>query len=422
MIRRFISGNKILIENIYSLGALQFINYFFPFITFPYLVRVVGIEKFGLVNFASAFVGYFILITDYGFNISAVRNISIQRNEKERLQRTISSIFIIKLILFFLSLLLFLSLVLMIKIFYNEIDLYLITFLIVLGNLLTPNWFFQGVEKTKYITIITLITKSIWTLSIFLLIKNKDDYILWAILNSIQVFLTGIILFIIMLTKYDIKFILPQIEEIKYQLKDGGLIFLSTCSISVYTISNTFILGLFTSNTNVGYFVGADKIRQAFQNLIYPFTQSMYAHVSKLFSESIEKGKKFILNSAKTIGILSFLISLLCFIFAEELVLILLGKEYLQSIIILRIISFLPFIIYLSNLFGIQTMLNFSYNKQFTIIISIAAIISLTLSLLLVPKYFEIGTAITSLITEIFVTGAIIFFLLSKGFFSEKPL
>jgi len=413
---------KTLIENIFSLSFIQFLNYLFPFITFPYLVRVLGVEKFGLINFSTAFIGYFILITNYGFNISAVRLVSIHRDEKQKLNELISSVYIIKIILFVISVLIFILVSLSIETFRTEFQLYAFTFLSVIGNIFLPVWFYQGIEKTKYVAVVTLLIRTIWVIAIFLFVKESGDYILLALLNSLQSIMIGLILFGLLFRKFGVKFSISSFEIIKEQLKDGGMIFISSCAISLYTISNTFILGLLTSNTIVGYFAAADKIRQAIQNFLFPFTQAMYPHVSKLFNESKLLAKKFVMKSLKYIGGFSFLISFMTFIFAKQLVLILVGENYLQSVNVLRIISFLPFIIYLSNLFGIQTMLNLKFNKEFTLIISLAALVNIALSFLLIPLWNEVGSAVAVLLTEIVVTGSIFLFLSKKGFFKLNEI
>lgn len=414
--------DKIFIKNIFSLGSIQLMNYLFPFITFPYLVRVLGVEKFGLVNFAAAFIAYFSMIVDYGFNISAVRLVSINRNDKRKLSELISSIYIIKVVLFLISLLIFFTISLMIEKFRNEFLLYNFTFVTVVGNLFLPFWFFQGIEKSKYVAVVTLLIRFMGAILIFLLIKNSDDYKLTALINSVQSLLIGLILFFILIYEFKIKIKIPDMSIIKEQVKDGGMIFISTCSISLYTISNTFILGLLTSNVIVGYFTAADKIRQAITNLLSPITQAMYPHVSKLFDESKTLARKFVMKALKIVGGFSFLISLLTFLFADKIILLIIGDNYQQSIIVLRIISFLPFIIYLSNLFGIQTMLNLKFNKEFTSIISFAAIINLILSFLFIPYLKEIGSAISVLITEIIVTVLMIIFLSKKKFFNVNEI
>ena len=414
--------NKIFINNILSLSTIQLMNYFFPIITFRYLVRILGVDICGLINFAAAFVGYFSLIIDYGFNISAVRDIAIIKDGKREYDRMISAVFGVKLSLLFISFILFEIVINNFKIFSSELPLYNISFLVAISSAISPQFFFQGMQKTNELAVVTFFVKMIWAISIFILVQNSNDYLIAALLNGSHLLLISLITFIIMLSKFKVSVNIPSKGNYIEQLRKGGMIFLSTCSISIYTLSNTFLLGILSSNTAVGYFVGADKIRQAFQNIITPLTMAGFPRASELFSNSINTGKKFIKDSLLTFGSLSFFVSLILYFFAPSIVNLILGEGFQKSIIVLKTISFLPFIIYLSNLFGIQTMLNLSMKKVFTIIIIIAAIISLILTLVFVPIYEELGAALSMLFTEVFVTTAIILYLNKKGFFSEKTL
>ena len=146
----------------------------------------------------------------------------------------------------------------------------MLSFGFVLGNVLFPNWFYQGMEQMKYITILQVLVRSISTVLIFLLVKAESDFLLLVFLNVSAQIIIGVFGLLIALYKFNIKFKLPVLEEIKSQLKEGRHIFLSMISNNIYTASNTFVLGLFASETVVGYFAAADKIRMAFQgNSIY---------------------------------------------------------------------------------------------------------------------------------------------------------
>jgi PST family polysaccharide transporter len=160
-IKSSILKNKVLFKNFSSLTILQISQYIFPLITFPYLVRVLGPDGYGLVAFATAFVGYFTVITDYGFNLSATRDISINRDNPEKLNQIFNSVITVKIILFFLSVIIFLPIVYGFSKFSDDLEIYLLSFISVLGTTLFPVWFFQGVERMGFITIISVVIKAI---------------------------------------------------------------------------------------------------------------------------------------------------------------------------------------------------------------------------------------------------------------------
>ncbi|MDZ7623398.1 MAG: flippase [Ignavibacteriaceae bacterium] len=402
---------KVLLKNFTSLSILQITNYLFPLITLPYLVRVLGPEKYGLVNFALAFTAYFVTICDYGFNLSATKEISINRENKYKISKIFSSVITIKVVLFFLSTLIFLLIVFLFKIFQENVLLYSVALLSVLGTAFFPLWFYQGIERMKYILIISVAVRTFTTVLIFLLIKNENDFVVYAGLNTLTQILIGILGLSFALRKFGINYSLPTIDQLKKQIKNGWSYFLSTIWISLYTTSNIFILGLFAPNYVVGYFAAADKIRIAFQGLFSSMSQSVFPYVNKLLSESYEKFISFNKKLFKVNAIVGVIISVTIFLLAEPIVKIVLGNEYVSSVLVLKIIGWLPLIIIMSNVMGIQTMLPLNKQNAFSFVLFLAAIINLSLSFILVPKFFEIGTSISVLLTEVFVTISFFIFL-----------
>ena len=405
---------RILIQNFTSLSILQIANYLFPLIVLPYVVRILGPAKYGLINFAAAFIAYFSLMCDYGFSLSGTKEISIIRDDKEKLSRTFSTIITIKLLLSVVSFLLFILIVYFIPFFKNNWEVYVLSYGFVIGGVLFPGWFYQGIERMKYITIIQVFVRSIATVLIFMLVKEENDYLLLVLLNSSAQILIGVAGLIVAGIKFKIKFRLPSFEEIKIQLKSGWNIFQSMIAINVYTTSNTFILGLFASETIVGYYAAADKIRMAFQGVQSVLAQTVFPHVNSLVKESYEKFILFIKRFLKLEVTIGFSVSLLLFIFSPQLVELLLGEKFVTSGELLRIISALPLLISLSNIFGIQIMLPLGYDRAFNRIISSAALLHILLLIVIVPAYFAIGTSIAVVITESVVTLLTFLFVMRK--------
>ncbi|MBS4035472.1 MAG: flippase [Ignavibacterium sp.] len=405
---------KTLFQNFLSLSFLQFFNYLFPVITLPYVVRVLGPEKYGLVNFAAAFIGYFITISEYGFNLSAVRQISVNRNDQQKVNKIFISVLASKFFLAAVSFILFIIIVLSLEKFRSEFWLYVITFGSVLSTILFPFWLFQGLERMKYIPIIQVIPKIAGVILIFWLIKSQGDYLIFALINTGVLIVSGIAGLIAAVKVFSFRLAVPSFDDIMFQLKDGLNLFKSNLAINLYTNSNAFILGLLTNNEVVGYYSAADKIRLFFQSLLAPVSQSVFPFVNYLLKESKEKLLLFNKQLLKYQSVAGFSISLIIFINAELIINLALGENYNESVIILKLICWLPFIIYLSNIYGIQTMLPLGFDREFFYIVAIAAFINIILAFILVPYLQGIGISIAVLSTEIFVSTSMIIFLLKK--------
>jgi PST family polysaccharide transporter len=412
--------HKNLVYNFSSLSAFQISNYIFPLITFPYLVRVLGPEKYGLISFAAAFVLYFNIITDYGFNISATKAISLNRANKTKLSEILTNIFVIKLGLFFICTFLFTVLVLSFSKFSDDLLIYIYSYFSLIGLVILPNWFFQGLEKMKYIAIINIAVKVFWVISVFIFIKSESDYLLLVLLNSFSIILISIISLVVIYFLFKIKFVKPSYAETRFLLVEGWYIFISTASISLYTNSNIFVLGLFASNEIVGYFSAADKIRMAFQNIASSAGQVRFPYLSNLFKNSFNSAVRFVKKYIISGSFLIFGVTVVIFITAPWIIDIVLGPKYAASLPIFRILIFLPLIIFFSNAFGIQIMINLGFNKEFTKVVLSAGIISIILSFIIVPIYFEIGLAVIMLLVELIVSLGMLSFVLRKELLTKK--
>ena len=394
---------KRITENILSLFSLQGFNYILPLITFPYLTRVLGPDKYGLVVFALAFMGYFQILTDYGFNLSATREVSIHRYDDTKISQIFSSVMVTKFFLMIISFIIMTLIVFSFEKFRSECLLYFLTFGLVIGSLLLPTWFFQGMEKMRYISILNIVISLIYTVLIFMFVRTASDYLYVPLINSVGTIIIGVYSLSLVRKQFDVKFCKPSMEDIKHQMKDGWHLFISTMAISLYTTSNRFILGFFVSYTILGYYAVAETIVRALQGLITPISQAIYPYFSKLQSENRPKAIKQLRKILLWMGVLSFLLSVLLVYCSPLLVELLAGRAYAASIPILQILVFIVFAVGVNNILGVQGLVAFGYQEKFSKIVIFAGILHIFILIGLILIWGSIGAAIAVVITELII-------------------
>lgn len=414
--------NQRLISNFFSLSVLQGANYILPLITLPYLTRVLGVEYFGLLAFATATVGYFQIITDYGFNLSATREISVNRDNKDKIIEIFSSVMTIKIILMVLSFIMMTILVFTFKKFSQHWEVYFLTFGLIIGQTFFPVWFFQGHEKMKYMTYLNILAKSIFTIAVFIFVRNEYDYWKVPLLTSIGFIVVGVLSQFIIIKKFMVSFEFQSFIKIKYYLKDGWHIFISGIFTSFYTLSVTFILGVFSNDQVVGYYSLSAKVVGVVSGIFSPLNGAIYPYVSNMLKTSKDQAKS-VINKILTYstGIMIFF-STLIFIFAKTIVYLLASQEYEKSIVILRMLAFLPVILNAAIIIATNYLINFGFQSKLAKIYLYSGILSLILSFTLVPLFFEVGSAITVLLVELFATCCMLWVVKKNIFLSEPNL
>lgn len=403
---------KKLTGNIIALFTLKGAEYIVSFITLPYLLRVLGPERYGMIVFAQTIINYGNLVVDYGFNLTAPRDVA--QADKQELPRQFSAVLTSK-ILIMAAVLLVGGVAVYAASDLLNIWLLLCTLPALLGNAIFPIWYFQGIQQMRFITIFNIIARTISVAGIFLLVREEGDYCMAAFLQSVVPLLAGAISLGMLLTSSRRLFVKPSMAMIKGKLKEGWDIFLSTVFINLYTNSNIFILRIMTNDTCVGYFAAASKLIEAVKGLLMPISNAIFPHIAVLVKESPQAAVAFICKTVRIIGAIGLVLSLAVLLLAEPLVGLVMGEAYTESIRMLQIISFLPFIIGLSNVFGIQTMVTFGMQKLFSRILMVSAMLNFVLVIPLVYLWEGIGLSAAVVCVESFVTISMYIMLRRNG-------
>ena len=391
---------KRLLSNFFSLSVLQIFTYVLPLLTLPYLVRVLGAEKFGLVMFAQAFIIFFNILVDYGFNLSATREISVNRESKEKLTEIFSSVMSIKFVLIGISFAILSLVILLFEKFSNNNDLYYLTFLWVIGQALFPVWYFQGLEKMKYITIVNITSKLIFTIAIFIFIQDESDYILVPVLNGLGFIIGGLLSLRIVCKDFKQEFKIQSFEVLTFYFKDSSQFFLSRLSSVGYSNINTFLAGILLSPVFVTYYYLADKAVSVILALFTPIVQTVYPYLAKKFSFI------FLVKLLSILMIVSLVVVSLGYLFSDLISIILFDEI---NIIFTNLFYVILPIIPISTLYvmlGAPLLLARGFKKEFNLSIIFGFVIHLLL-LSILYYYFTVNSDLQSDILILFAISLV---------------
>lgn len=335
---------KAVAGNFMWLSVLQVASYAFPLITMPYLARVIGVDGFGKIAFASAIMLWIQTIADWGFNLTATRDVAQNRDNHQKVSDIFSNVLWARCLLMLLSLGVLLLLIGVVPKFRNEWEVILVTFLMIPGHILFPDWFFQAVEKMKYITILNVLMKFIFTVAVFLFIKQPEDYILQPFFTSLGYVISGIIALYFILVKWGVKLQKPNWNATLQTIKSSTNVFINNLAPNLYNSFSTVLLGFFGGGVANGIYDGGIKFFNIGNQLLHIFTRTFFPFLSR----KPEKHSLFVLISLSV----SILMAFVLFAIAPWIVSIMLSPEFANSATVLRILAISYIFLSLSDIYG----------------------------------------------------------------------
>lgn len=377
----------------------------FPLITFPYACRILEADGIGKVNFFTSIIGYISLLTCLGIPMYAIREIAKDRNYVIKMNQTTVEILLLHTILTLIGYIIVAILCISIPEIKADLSLFLVLSLTIFFTAIGCEWFYQGIEDFKYITIRGLIIKSIAIILLFLLVKTKDDLIYYGWYTVIGI-LGGNIFNFFRLRKYIHRknIIFTDLNIIKH-LKPAIQVFSLNVVISIYIQLNPVLLGFIKGTLAVGFFTAATKVMMMITRLSSCLGAVVMPRVSHLLAENKEVEFKSLIQKSYDFTIAIALPLTIWMIFSAPYIIhILCGTEFYPSVLTSQIIAPVILLVGISNVMGIQVL----YPKgRIQVVIRcclIGAITDLVLSLILIPFLSYNGVAIAYLCAEISTT------------------
>lgn len=382
----------------------------FPLITFPYVCRVIEADGIGQINFFQSIISYISLFTCLGIPMYAIREIARDRSDVVQMNRTAMEILLLHSMLTLVGYAIVAILCLTVPQIQVNIPLFLILSLTIFFTAIGCEWFYQGIEDFKYITIRGLIIKTVSVVLLFIFVKSKTDLLYYGCYTVFGV-LGGNIFNFFRLRKYiHRENIIFSELHIKRHIKPVLKVFSFSVVTSIYLQQNTVLLGFLKNALAVGYFATATKVMQMLLTMSACLGSVMMPRASHLIAENredefnrlIQKSYDFTLAIAlpMTIGLI------FC---APSLITALCGVKFEHSILPSQIIAPIILMVAISNVFGIQVLFPKGKINVVTLCCGIGAVADLILNLCLIPFFSYIGTSIAYLGAEVATTVSMYF-------------
>lgn len=378
------------------------VNLIFPLITFPYVSRILSVNGMGIYNFSSTYVGYFLLLAGLGIYTYAIREGAKFRNDREKMSQFASQVFTINIVSTLIAYVLLLLSLLIFKNLNNYVSAILIFSLQIIFTTIGTEWIYTIYEEYNYITIRSILFKIISMILLFLLVKKASDYLVYVSISVFASVGSNVLNFIHSKSYCSIKLV-KNVDWYKH-LKPIIIIFASSLAINIYVSSDTTILGLLKDDYAVGIYGLSVKIYSISESLMNAVMAVTIPRLAMLFGR--KKYKEYNLTLKNIINFLILLILPGCIgimMLSKEIVLIIAGKKYLESVNSLRIIIWAIIFSIFSWLFMQCVLIPAKREAKVLKNTIITAIVNIILNFILIPFLSYDGTSLSTVLAQLMV-------------------
>ncbi|WP_018336401.1 oligosaccharide flippase family protein [Butyricimonas synergistica] len=351
----FIKKHNDLLANFSYITILQVFVLLAPLITYPYLVRVLGKELYGVVLTAQMLASYATLIIDFGSNSVCAKHVSINRSDKNMLSEIVCSVLCVRGVLFIICFVIYIAIIALIPNFREYFMLFTLTYGLTLNDLLFPQYFFQGIEKMGVITAISITTKIIFISFVFFAVKSQTDYLFVPILYTIGYSIGGLISLYIVFCKYEINFFLPSFGTMMNYVKDSSAIFATELICTIKDKFNYMLVGSCAGMENVVSYDLGLKLNSLVSKPLTIISTVLFPRFAK--NRNTKKLKTAIYLSCLIAIVLVILVN----IFLDKISFFFLHESI--DLVPLRLFLFAPIMLSVSSMISSNLFVAFGFNK-----------------------------------------------------------
>lgn len=403
-------------RNFFSLSSVNLVQNVSLLIVLPYIARIITLEQFGKIFFAQAVIQYFALVVDFGFPFTMARDVARVKDEPQTLNATVTYMFLIRIAIAGICSVVLITICATVEIFRQDAWLFYSSFGIVLGAAISSETTLQGLEKMHVIFYATLLARIGSLAAIFFFLHSHDDFLVIPMAFSAQQIFASCIMLIFLLWKMRVRFQSVRFIVILSMLRSQFKVFISSAMLSVYSMNNTFILRLFASERVVGIYAAGEKVLKAVLAIISNLSQSFYPIIAMKVREARAEAIVMIRILLRRFLLVGFVISVSLFLLADLIVAWMYGSSFQEAGKVIRILSFIPFLLAGSSVFSNLYLLGFDYQNAWSRVIFAASVVGVVVMFVLVAylQWEYIGVSVA------YLTSEAVIFILSGSIFRNK--
>lgn len=374
----------------------------FPLITAPYVTRVLAPDDLGLYAFGFSNATYFALFAALGIPYYGAREIAKVKHDTAQTNELFSELFTIAVMATLLMTVTYLFCIFGIEQYRQNYSFFLLVGLVLYCSPLNIDWFYEGIENFKVITIRSVVIRILSIIMLFVLVRTKDDLYWYAIITVSTILLSDLWNFVMLLKSgYSVRL---KLTGLRRHIKPLMLLFVSTIAVSIYTMLDKVMLGLLAPYQQVAYYHYAMEISKMLLTVITSLSVVALPRISSYIeSRETEKIEQLIRKSCSLVVFLSVPICVCIILIAPVGLPLFLGNHYVASVLPLQILSLLLILIGLNNIFAIQCLVAFGFDKLFLYSILTGAVSNFLLNLYLIPYWGAVGASVASVVAEFLV-------------------
>ncbi|RYD99740.1 MAG: flippase [Sphingobacteriales bacterium] len=415
-------GKNRTLVNFLSLSLLQIGNYVLPIVTLPIISRIIGPENYGLINYIFAYVYYFVLFINAGFDVYGIRAIIGKQDDPEAVNAIVSRIMVAKFYIMAACAIVFAIIIAFVSQLTQEKLVCLFAFLYCLGWVINPSWVYHAMQETKKFAIFSFFAKLAFSVAIVVVVRERSDYIYHPLITSLAH--VGVSFFSLRyaLRRYGIRLNWSGLKQVKETLLDIRHISVMELIRNQAHLTNIILTGTLLSIHDTGLYTAGLRTVIIAQTIVsMPLNTVLFPYIGRAFLGSEEEGMDRVRRILPYVFALTILMSLCTLIFAEPAIAFIFGKEFSSAVNLLRVFSFGLLFSNLNYALGQQVMLNLKKEAPYVRFLVVGLIFNIVLLFVLAKPFGVLGAALCWPLAELLVFGLLLGYFRSRSISLFNP-